>query len=62
MGLTYHLDTDNDLLANCIDLDDDSYLDENDAFPLDDSEWIDSDGDPEIQPLISEFMPPNGMV
>ena len=41
------LDTDNDGIANCIDTDDDndSYLDVNDAFPLDNTEWLDTDSD-----------------
>ena len=41
------LDTDTDGIANCIDTDDDNdgYLDENDAFPLDATEWLDTDAD-----------------
>jgi gliding motility-associated-like protein len=41
------LDTDLDIIPNCIDPDDDNdgYLDENDAFPLDASEWLDTDAD-----------------
>ena len=41
------LDTDSDGIADCIDTDDDndSYLDENDAFPLDATEWLDTDAD-----------------
>jgi gliding motility-associated-like protein len=41
------LDTDNDGIANCIDTDDDNdgYLDENDAFPLDATEWLDTEAD-----------------
>ena len=35
------------VLPNCIDTDDDndSYLDVNDAFPLDATEWLDTDAD-----------------
>jgi len=41
------LDTDSDGTPNCIDPDDDNdgYLDENDAFPLDATEWLDTDQD-----------------
>ena len=41
------IDTDGDGEPNCIDIDDDndSYLDTQDAFPLDVTEWIDSDSD-----------------
>ena len=41
------LDYDGDFIPDCIDEDDDNdgYLDENDDFPLDSSEWIDTDTD-----------------
>ena len=41
------LDTDGDFIPNCYDTDDDNdgYSDENDAFPLDASEWLDTDAD-----------------
>ncbi|MDA9886908.1 Ig-like domain-containing protein [Flavobacteriaceae bacterium] len=41
------LDSDSDLIPNCVDPDDDndSYLDEDDAFPLDPTEWLDTDAD-----------------
>ena len=41
------LDTDGDGIPDCLDTDDDNdgYLDEEDAFPLDSSEWLDTDGD-----------------
>ncbi|MDB4329897.1 thrombospondin type 3 repeat-containing protein, partial [Flavobacteriaceae bacterium] len=40
-------DQDNDLIPDCVDpdRDGDGYLNENDAFPEDGSEWIDTDGD-----------------
>ena len=41
------LDSDGDNIADCVDTDDDNdgVNDENDAFPLDPSEWTDTDGD-----------------
>jgi gliding motility-associated-like protein len=41
------LDTDSDTIPDCIDIDDDNdtYLDTNDAFPLDATEWLDTDLD-----------------
>jgi gliding motility-associated-like protein len=40
-------DQDNDLIPDCVDedKDGDGYLNDNDAFPEDGSEWIDTDGD-----------------
>jgi len=40
-------DADADRIPNCIDSDDDNdgFLDENDAFPLDATEWLDTDAD-----------------